>query len=292
LKILCICLSPAIQRTLCFKSFNTEEVNRSSRYTLCAGGKAVNSSRVLEQLEKGCSEVLCPAGSENAGYFSKLAEKDGLTLHTVTIQGKTRECWTAVSGGRTTEIIADENYEKDAGAEKELLSALKGLLPAFAAVIFAGSCPSVFSDELPLKICRIIKEQNKLFLTDFKGESLLNVLESAAPSFVKINEKEFFLTFNQRASEKILTRLSKTYGSTIIVTRGKKAVLCADKDSFYKTKPKKIKQPVNTTGCGDSFNAGFLYEYIKSKDIKKALAAGNNTGALNAMTLIPGDISI
>ena len=51
-KILCICLSSTIQRTINFNNIRLEKVNRSTSYRMDASGKALNSARVLSQLEK------------------------------------------------------------------------------------------------------------------------------------------------------------------------------------------------------------------------------------------------
>lgn len=40
-------------------------------------------------------------------------------------------------------------------------------------------------------------------------------------------------------------------------------------------------QVVDPVGAGDSFNAGFLHEYIKGSDVRTCLAAGNLAGALS-----------
>jgi sugar/nucleoside kinase (ribokinase family) len=38
---------------------------------------------------------------------------------------------------------------------------------------------------------------------------------------------------------------------------------------------------VDPVGAGDSFDAGFLYEYLRGSDINACLAAGNLAGALS-----------
>jgi sugar/nucleoside kinase (ribokinase family) len=40
-------------------------------------------------------------------------------------------------------------------------------------------------------------------------------------------------------------------------------------------------QVVDPVGAGDSFNAGFLHEYLKGSDVQTCLAAGNLAGALS-----------
>ena len=47
---------------------------------------------------------------------------------------------------------------------------------------------------------------------------------------------------------------------------------------------------LNTTACGDSFNAGFIYEYLKSKNFEQALKKGTWCAARNAESEAPGSI--
>ncbi|MFN4213084.1 MAG: carbohydrate kinase family protein, partial [Microgenomates group bacterium] len=42
----------------------------------------------------------------------------------------------------------------------------------------------------------------------------------------------------------------------------------------YHQKAYPIKKIVDTTGAGDGYTAGFIAEYFRSKDIKKAMANG------------------
>ena len=38
---------------------------------------------------------------------------------------------------------------------------------------------------------------------------------------------------------------------------------------------------VDTVGAGDSFDAGFLHEYVRGSDLETCLASGNRAGALS-----------
>ena len=125
MKILCVCLSATIQRTIQFYSFEIDNVNRSKNWREDASGKALNAARVLNQLEPGCSTALCPVGNTNAEHFLVLASRDNdLYVHPVYIEGNTRECWTLLDSKNqtTTEVISDEggDLQHIAGAEAEL----------------------------------------------------------------------------------------------------------------------------------------------------------------------------
>ena len=96
-KILCICMSATYQRTVVFEKLALEKINRSHHYGLYASGKAVNTARVLAQLEKGSAVTVCPLGKQNSAEFIELAERDGLDLWYVDTPGKIRECWTLLA---------------------------------------------------------------------------------------------------------------------------------------------------------------------------------------------------
>ena len=44
-------------------------------------------------------------------------------------------------------------------------------------------------------------------------------------------------------------------------------------------------QPTDTTGAGDSFNAGFLHAYVRRLPIRDSLLYGNGCGALSTRAL-------
>ena len=103
MRILCVCLSATIQRTVQFESFSVGEVNRTQTWREDASGKALNAARVLNQLEPGCSTALCPVGNANADHFLVLASRDNdLYVHPIYIEGNTRECWTILDTKNST----------------------------------------------------------------------------------------------------------------------------------------------------------------------------------------------
>ena len=339
--ILCICLSSTIQRTVSFKTFTKKEVNRSLSYVEHASGKAINSARVLNQLEKGCVTAICPLGVQNADYFLNLAKNDELELSYVLIPGNTRICWTLLdkSDSSTTELVVgekeitedDERTAPDEAlpveaAEIKLLKFIHEALDSADAVLLSGSRPKIWSNDLYAAIAGMAKDKGKLFLADYIGDDLKLTLKSVTPDIIKINDDEFIQTFmgdynsddkdagknKSSAGEKnvhntaeqkssdgknvsadelkdAVIELSRKLNNIVVVTRGTESTFGADKGKFEECPIIKV-NPVNTTACGDSFNSGFLYEYLKSGDFSLALKKGTWCAAKNAESGIPGSI--
>ena len=268
MKILCVCLSATIQRTVCFDSFSVENVNRSQIWREDASGKALNAARVLNQLEPGSSVALCPVGNANAERFMVLASKDSdLYVTPIYIEGNTRECWTLLdtTKGTTTEVITDEahNPAHIAGAEAELklLEFVRKYMVSFDALLFAGSRPHNWSANICSRICEVAHKAGKLILADFRGNDLLVTLKNCTPQIIKINEEEFRVTFSEMADQPLqqaITEKSLELQNIIVITRGTDSTFAAARGQFTECPTEKV-AALNTTACGDSFNAGFLY---------------------------------
>jgi sugar/nucleoside kinase (ribokinase family) len=71
----------------------------------------------------------------------------------------------------------------------------------------------------------------------------------------------------------------------VVVKLGRKGAM-AIRDGQRFTSPPLEVTPVDTVGAGDSFDAGFLHEYLKGSDLPTCLASGNRAGALS--TTRPG----
>lgn len=298
-KFLCVGLSPSIQRTVSFDSVVKNSVNRSSEYRFDASGKAANSARVLNQLEKKSARLVCPLGAENISFFKKLAERDGLAVNPVEIPGRTRECWTLLdaSDGGTTELVAEEPCVSSVfgEAEEKLFEIVRFEVKNADAVLIAGSSPASWKKETVPCIAKIVSQNKKVFLADYWGKTLLDTIEFCVPNIIKINEEEFLNTFGGKLPisdgdfRHLVSDKSIELGCILVVTRGEKSTFAADKGNFVEFPVEKIKT-VNTTASGDAFSAGFLYEYTKTKDFLKSLEKGTWCAARNAESKIPGSI--
>lgn len=294
-KILCVCFSATYQRTVVFDSLKTGGVNRANHYGLYASGKAVNSARVLEQLEKGCERTVCPLGV-NSAEFIELAQADGIQLSWIDVPWKIRECWTLLdnSNHTTTELIADEKVQqsaltnaKPANLDVKILKLITQQLDECDALLLAGSRQGNWPQDIYPAICGIALDMEKTVLADFVGNDLNMALKTAVPSIIKINDEEFLKTFGIPATKENICLKSNEYHNIIVITRGTDSTLAAQDGQFYECPVPKV-QAVNTIACGDSFNAGFLYEYLNCSNMDAALKKGTWCAVQNALSEVPG----
>ena len=98
------------------------------------------------------------------------------------------------------------------------------------------------------------------------------------------NEREACKAAGTEDLETAVHKLS-AFVPLVVVKLGRKGAL-AQKDSERFESASKEVVPVDTVGAGDSFDAGFLHEYVKGSALPTCLASGNKAGAFS--TTRPG----
>ena len=93
------------------------------------------------------------------------------------------------------------------------------------------------------------------------------------------NEREACKAAGTEDLDQAINRLSKLV-PLLVVKLGLKGAL-AQRGSQRFTAASKELTPVDTVGAGDSFDAGFLHEYVRGSDLETCLARGNQAGALS-----------
>jgi sugar/nucleoside kinase (ribokinase family) len=93
------------------------------------------------------------------------------------------------------------------------------------------------------------------------------------------NEREACKAAGTENLEEAINRLSALV-PLLVVKLGCKGAL-AQRGTERITAGSKKLTPVDTVGAGDSFDSGFLHEYVRGSDLKTCLASGNQAGALS-----------
>ncbi|NQU79704.1 carbohydrate kinase family protein [Candidatus Woesearchaeota archaeon] len=111
----------------------------------------------------------------------------------------------------------------------------------------------------------------------------------AVTTILSVNKEEAqaLLKSRSKSPNVLLKGLIELGPKVCILTDGSKGALVYDGKNLVHQKPKNIK-PIDTTGAGDSFNAGFLAGYIlkKSSSPKERLVFAASMGTKNAESVI------
>ncbi|MGL1890776.1 MAG: PfkB family carbohydrate kinase [Spirochaetaceae bacterium] len=285
---LTICLNPVIQKTLQLSSFNSGEVNRTNTYRTDASGKGVNVTRVLAQLGADVNHLTHIGGSDKSKFINLIAQ-DNMNITTVDSKSEIRMCYTILNreNSTTTEIV-EEAKTVDSKCEAKLLRQFRRILAIYDYVIISGTKADGYSSKVIPSIVQEAKAANKKVILDIKGEDLINSLEYK-PDIIKPNLEEFISTFGQTDVNDKIRDLAKQ-GITTIITDGINPIKFWNGKDVTDKNITLEKNPLNTTGCGDSFTAGLVYALSKGSDMTDSITEAQMCGRLNAINLAPGVI--
>jgi sugar/nucleoside kinase (ribokinase family) len=93
------------------------------------------------------------------------------------------------------------------------------------------------------------------------------------------NEREACKAANTEDLEEAVQKLSKLV-PLLVVKMGSKGALAQRGKERFLSPPRNV-VAVDAVGAGDSFDAGFLHQFVRGANLEKCLASGNRAGALS-----------
>ena len=277
-----VTLNPAIDYVMRANSINLGETNRSSGEELHLGGKGINVSAVLRELDEE-STALGFVGGFTGEHLENGLKSLGIKTDFVHISGGITRINVKLKSTRETEI----NAKGPSVTEDELSSLMDKLGGARSGdtVVLAGSVPSSLPSDIYENILESLEGQGVRFVVDAEGELLLRSLKYR-PFLIKPNLFELSQIAARELKddadiEKAARELQKMGAVNVLVSLGEGgAILIDENGKTHRASAPKI-TPVDTVGSGDSMVAGFLagakngYEYA----LKLGVAAGTATAA-------------
>lgn len=289
--ILCVGLTPALQRTLRFDGVQLGEVNRANSVTLSAAGKGVNVAQILKALGRTPLALGFLGGPTGQELASNLTGQD-IKSDWVATTAPTRNCHTLIdkATGQTTELV--EEMACPSPAEwTELASRLSDLIPTASWIILSGKLPPGAAPDTYATILRIANEQGVKCLVDSQGGPLLETL-AHQPFLVKMNAEELGMTLGQPAGsdaeiENLMQTIHQRGATWVAVTRGAEAAYLFGDDGLHRFQPPHI-DVVNPIGSGDAVAAGMVHALLEGKSLAESTSTGLACGSAAAMEAVPG----
>ena len=280
-----ITFNPALDYIVKMDEFNLGHVNRSNNEFVYAGGKGINVSIVLNNLE-----VKSKALGFIAGFTGEEIERRVRDFGCDTEFIKLKEGMSRIN----VKIKADVESEINGGGPDISSEALEELykkldtLTAGDILVLAGSIPKTMPTDVYERIMERLQEKDVKFIVDTTGESLLKVLKYN-PFLIKPNHHELGVLFGVKLNNKeevieYAKKLKDMGAQNVIISMAGDGAVLIDSNGGVTTSnvPKGVVK--NSVGAGDSMVAGFIAGYLNSGKIEDGFKLGVATGSASAFS--------
>ncbi len=301
-----VTLNPAVDKTMTGAALSPGQVNRMKSMRLFAGGKGVNVTRILRQMEEPVIG-LGFAGGFTGDFILEELKKRGVDCHFTRVQGTTRT---------TLNILSEDGYVTEILEPGEMVSAeeIENFLMTYRLftdksdiVVLSGSLPQGVPADLYARLTEIAKEKECRVILDTSGEALVQGIK-AHPYLIKPNVKELEYVMGRPLRE-----LSEIAGAAaalqeegipvVVVSRGKRGLLSVF-DSEEGKQIVTVSVPdvpvVNTVGSGDCVVASLAWSLqnackgssFTGEELKEAIRRAAAYSSANVTTMESGSVPL
>jgi len=264
-----ITLNPSVDYFIHTDSLVLGEINRVNNCDFFAGGKGINVSRLLDNLD--VKSVACGfVGGFTGSFIKEELNKSQIKTNFVELDGNTRVN-VKINSGVDTEINgAGINISKN--NLDQLIRKIKTDIVDGDYLVLSGSVPASTVENV---YGYIIKElPNAKVVLDTTCSNLLDNLKYK-PFLIKPNDKELAEMFNVEINSlnqivKYGKKLKDFGAVNVMISLGKDgAVLISDSGIYQATVP--VSEVINAVGAGDSTVAGFISRCILGETMDMVL---------------------
>ncbi|HAZ05819.1 MAG TPA: 1-phosphofructokinase [Acetobacterium sp.] len=283
--IFTVTFNPSLDYIVGLDAFREGEVNRSEWEQLYPGGKGINVSMVLKNLEIR-NIALGFIGGFTGKEIQRRIKDFGCYTDFVKIKSGISRINVKIKADQESEINGQgpDISKKELGELfKKLESIEKGDI-----LVLAGSIPAALPEDTYESIMKLLENRGVKIVVDATGELLLRVVKYQ-PFLIKPNNHElgemFGVVLNKREDIILYAKRLQQMGAqnVLVSMAGEGAILVDESGKVHEMKPPKgiVK---NSVGAGDSMVAGFIAGYLKSQDLQDAFRMGVVTGSASAFS--------
>ena len=293
--ILTVTMNPSIDVSYPLEELNIDTVNRIEKVSKTAGGKGLNVSRVLSQLNAPLTATGV-VGGKFGDYLTEQLDKDGIPHSFSKIDGETRSCIAILHEGKQTEIL-ESGPEVTAEEQEAFVAHFEELMADTDFITISGSLPKGINHDFYSLLIDKATEADVKVLLDTSGATLKASLENThKPFLIKPNETEIadLLGKEIHSNDELVEALEdKEFDGIewIVVTLGADGAIVKHQKNYYRVDIPTIKV-VNPVGSGDSTIAGLAYALSEGKSPEDVIKSGMVTGMLNTLEEKTGFINI
>ena len=235
------------------------------------GHKVTFMSQVgRDSLGDFCMTRLKQLGITTSNVRRKANEKTGVTLALSSKRDRALITYPGAIDSFTADTLNDRLLKRHEHIHLTSYYLQKGLQPRFAEILRRAKALGLTTSFDP-----------NSDPSDRWNRKINSVLEYT--DLLLVNDREAMKLTNGKSAQAALKML-RTKATCVVVKRGAKGALAIQNNELFTHSGFRVKV-VDTTGAGDSFDAGFLSAYLMKRPLPECLGFGNACGALSATNI-------
>lgn len=291
--ILTVTLNPSVDINYKLPTLEINDANRVSDVSKTAGGKGLNVSRVLRQLDETVAATGYIGGVLSDFIRQEIKQLD-IADFFVETKGETRNCIAIIhDDGKQTEVL-EKGPDIDADEATKFIEKYKEMIADVDIITISGSLPKGLDTDFYAKLIDLANAQDKKVLLDSSGETLLQSIQKSKPYLIKPNETELGQILGRavETEEEVIAALKTdlfAHLPYVFVTLGADGALVKYEEKIYQAKIPVV-DAVNPVGSGDATIAGIAHGIQKNWSVENTIKSGLTCGTLNALEEKTGHI--
>jgi 1-phosphofructokinase len=285
--IITVTLNPALDKTIEIDEFKIDSVNRIVSTRVDAGGKGINVSKVIKELQYK-SLALGFLGGSSGSQIKNYLDDLNIDNEFLLVKGETRTNLKIID--KVNKTHTDINENGPSLGKQDIINIKEKIMQHCkedSLVVLSGSVPNEVSTSIYGEIIKDVKNKGGKVILDAEGELLMDGIK-AGPYMVKPNidelEKAFGISINNE--EKIIETAKKIleFGvKYVVISLGSEGSIFISADTVAKVKGIKV-QVKSTVGAGDSMVAALAVAVEKDYSLEEAIKLACATSTANVMT--------
>ena len=280
-----VTLNPSLDYLVDVKDFQLGRTNRTTQEHIRAGGKGINVSLVLQNLQKESTALGFVAGFTGEEILRQL---EAWGIHHSFIR------LTTGNSRINVKLLSEEGTEINGQGPVVLKEEEQEMWKQFSqmkagdVLILSGSVPQSLGAEWYIKVMQYLQNKAVLVVVDTCGKVLMDAVKYQ-PFLVKPNQHELSELFGVSLSkpQEVIPygqKLQKLGARNILISlAGEGAVLITESGKIYSAQaPKGVL--INSVGAGDAMVAGFVAGWLEKQDYEEAFKMAVAAGSASAFS--------
>ena len=282
-----VTLNPSIDYVVHIDKLISGVTNRTSSEEYYFGGKGINVSHVLAELDLDNTALGFVAGFTGEA-IEKGTSHPRIKTDFIHLKEGVSRINVKIKSDEETEINGQGPHIDDEALEA-FMKKTDGISNGDT-LILSGSIPKTMPDDVYERILERLKDRNVRIVVDATKKLLVNALKYR-PFLIKPNRQEISELFGVKVEDEETTlfyarRLQEMGAKNVLVSLGGDGAMLLDETGRVHKAAAAKGRVLNTVGSGDSMVAGFVAGCMLKNDYAYALRLGTACGGATAF--LPG----